>query len=246
MEVSIYAPSYKRPQKAKTQIIYPSVKLVVCESQADDYIKNGNDIVICPDSAQGNLCGVRNWILDNLFNDNDCLVLLDDDCSFIGYYNNKDQYRFKDNELIEFCEKSALLCQQLGYKFFGLNCIPDKGAYKEYMPFGFTKYIGGPFQAHLKDSPIRYDEQLSLKEDYDMTLQHIYKYGGCLRTNYAHYNVKQAEQVGGCATYRNLDEEKRQFKLLQEKWGKDIIKQDKQSKRSFDFNPILKIPINGV
>tara|TARA_R110002020_G_scaffold92899_2_gene224456 strand:- start:11818 stop:12558 length:741 start_codon:yes stop_codon:yes gene_type:complete len=246
MKVKIFAPSYKRPEKAKTQMVYPGVTLVVCESQAEEYKKNGNNIVVCPDSAQGNLCRVRNWILDNLFEDNDCLILLDDDCSYIGYWNNQKQIRFNNNELIEFCEKSALLCDELGYKFFGLNCIMDKGAYREYTPLGFTQYIGGPFQAHLKNSPVRYDEQLSLKEDYDITLQHIYKYGGCLRINYAHYNVKQAEQTGGCATYRNLEEEKRQFKLLQKKWGKDIITQDKGSKRSFDFNPILKVPINGV
>ena len=246
MKVKIYAPSYKRPQKSKTQIIYPSVKLVVCESQADDYVKNGNDIIICPDSAQGNISRIRNWILDNLFYDNDCIMIIDDDCSFIGYYNNQTQFKFKNNELMDFCESSALLCKELGYKHFGFNCVADKGAYREYTPFGFTQYIGSPFSGHLKNSTLRYDEDLSLKEDYDFTLQNIYKYGGCLRINYAHYNVKQAEQMGGCATYRNLDEEKRQFKLLQDKWGKDIVKQDKGSKRSFDFNPILKIPINGV
>ena len=66
MKVKIYAPSYKRPQKSKTQIIYPSVTLVVCESQAEEYKKNGNDIVICPDSAQGNISRIRNWISNML------------------------------------------------------------------------------------------------------------------------------------------------------------------------------------
>jgi hypothetical protein len=45
---------------------------------------------------------------------------------------------------------------------------------------------------------------------------------------------------------RNLKEEERQFELLQKKWGTKIIRQDKKSKRSFDFNPILKSPIKGV
>ena len=77
-------------------------------------------------------------------------------------------------------------------------------------------------------------------------MQHIKKYGGALRFNFAHYDVKQAEQEGGCATYRNLDFEKEQFADLQKKWGKDIIKRDKGSKRSFDFNPIIKLPIKGM
>ena len=246
MKIVFYAPSYKRPEKSITQKLYPFVKLVVKESEAEEYIQNGNEVVKCPDNIQGNLCRVRNWILDNLFLDADCLILLDDDCRGIGRWQDQTYYKFNSEELFESCEIWAKLCSDFGFKFWGLNCVVDKGAYREYTPFGFTQYIGGPFQAHLKDSKLRYDEELSLKEDYDMTLQHIHKYGGCLRINYAHYNVKQAEQVGGCATYRNLNEEKRQFKLLQHKWGKDIIKEDKQSKRGFDFNPILKIPINGV
>ena len=80
MRVKFYAPSYKRPQKSITQINYPNIKLVVRESDAEEYINNENDIIICPDNAQGNLCKVRNWILDNLFDeDTDCIVLLDDD-----------------------------------------------------------------------------------------------------------------------------------------------------------------------
>ena len=45
---------------------------------------------------------------------------------------------------------------------------------------------------------------------------------------------------------RNLKKEKQQFFHLQKKWGKDVIKRDKGSKKSFDFNPIMKVPIKGV
>jgi len=246
MKIKIFAPSYKRPEKSITQIMYPFVKLIVRESEADEYRKNGNDIIVCPDSAQGNLCRVRNWILDNLYEDADCIIILDDDCKSIGRWHNQNDITFSENELIEFCESSSILCRELGYKFWGLNCVTDKGAYREYTPFGFLQYIGGPFQAHLKESTIRYDENLPLKEDYDITLQHIKKNDGCLRINYAHYNVKQAEQTGGCSNIRNLKKEKQQFFALQKKWGKDIVKRDKGSKRSFDFNPIIKVPIKGI
>lgn len=246
MKVKFYSPSYKRPEKSITQIHFPDVQLVVRESEAEEYIANGNDVVICPDSAQGNLCRVRNWILDNLFDDADCIVLLDDDCSRIGRWEEQVQIKFNMNDLSEFAENVANLTKEMGFHFWGLNCVTDKGAYREYTPFGTLQYIGGPFQAHLKTSEIRYDEDLPLKEDYDISLQHIHKYGGCLRVNFAHYDVKQAEQEGGCATYRNLKKEKQQFFALQKKWGKDVIKRDKGSKRSFDFNPVLKVPIKGV
>lgn len=247
MKIKIFAPSYKRPEKSITQINYPSVTLVVRESEAEEYRKNGNKIVVCPDNAQGNLCRVRNWILDNLYEDDtECIVLLDDDCSAISVWQEQNLIKLSDSQLIEFCERQSILTQDSELHFWGLNCVTDKGAYREYSPLGFLQYIGGPFQGHLKTSEIRYDENLPLKEDYDMTLQHIHKYGGCLRINYANYNVKQSEQEGGCATYRNLDREKEQFFLLQKKWGKDIVKRDRKSKRSFDYNPIIKVPIKGM
>ena len=59
-------------------------------------------------------------------------------------------------------------------------------------------------------------------------------------------DVKQAKQAGGCATYRTNEKEKEQFLLLQRKWGGKIVKKDKGSRRSFDFNPIIHIPIKGV
>jgi hypothetical protein len=246
MRIKFLAPSYRRPEKSMTQMAYPQVQLVVRESEAEEYRKNGNEIIECPDSAQGNLCRVRNWMLDNLFDDADCIVLLDDDCSAIKVWQEQVAHTLSPDELTEYCENWASMCQEWGYHFWGLNCIPDKGAYREYTPFGTLQYIGGPFQAHLKSSELRYDEELPLKEDYDLTLQHIQRYGGCMRVNYAHYVVKQAEQEGGCATYRNMDREKQQFFDLQRKWGKDVIARDKGSKRTFDFNPVLKVPLKGV
>jgi len=245
MKVKFFAPSYKRPEKSITQKTYPFVKLVVRESDKDDYLANGNDIVVVPDSAQGNVCRIRNYILDNLADDCDYVILMDDDCKGIYRWENQTKILFKQDELIEFCEQMSILCNDWGYKFWGLNCVGDKGSYREHTPFGTLQYIGSPFHAHFKNE-IRYDENLPLKEDYDITLQHIRKYGGCLRVNFANYDVKQAEQTGGCATYRNLAKEKEQFELLQKKWGSKVIKQDKKSKRSFDFNPIMKCPIKGI
>ena len=44
----------------------------------------------------------------------------------------------------------------------------------------------------------------------------------------------------------NLEKEREQFFLLQKKWGKDIIRRDKKSSRSFDFNPIMRIPVKSI
>ena len=105
----------------------------------------------------------------------------------------------------------------------------------------------------LKGNPLRYDERLPLKEDYDMTLQNCNKYRGCLRVNKYHYDCKQSKQAGGCASYRNYDREIQQLKALQAKWGDDIVKIDtvlnhnaKKVKKNIDYNPVIHIPIAGV
>jgi hypothetical protein len=246
VKISFFAPSYKRPEKSITQTLYPFIKLVVKESEADEYINNGNDIVICPNEVQGNISRVRNWIKDNLMNDNDAIIMVDDDNKGIGRWENQKYKLFKNDELIEFCESLTILCKDFNYYSFGLNCVIDKGAYMEHTPFSTTKFIGAPFHGIIKGNECEYDEEIPLKEDYDWTLQNLKKYKGVLRCNFASYNVKQAEQKGGCSSMRNIKEEERQFSLLQKKWGSKIIQKDKKSKRSFDFNPILKSPIKGV
>lgn len=246
MNIGYFAPSYKRPKKSKTQELFPFVKIVVKESESNEYVKNGNDIIICPDNAQGNLCRVRNWILDNYLHKYDALILLDDDYNNVIRWNAQKQIILKNDDFEEFCEQISIICKDYGFYFFGLNCVTDKGAYREHTPFSTNKYIGGPFQGFINGNELRYDESLNLKEDYDMTLQNLKEYNGCLRVNFASYDVKQAKQSGGCAAQRNSAEEKKQFNLLQKKWGSKIIQKDKKSKKSFDFNPILKTPLKGV
>lgn len=246
MKIGFFAPSYKRPQKSSTQKIFPFVKIVVKEEEALEYEKNGNEIIVCPNEKQGNLCRVRNWILDNYIDKYDSLVLLDDDYQKIIRWNFQKQIILNSNEFEEECEKLAILAKDWGFYYFGMNCVTDKGAYMEHTPFSTNKYIGGPFQGFLRGNECRYDESLNLKEDYDMTLQNLKRYNGALRANFLSYDVKQAQQTGGCAMQRNTKEEEKQFLLLQKKWGEKIIKKDNKSKKNFDFNPLMKTPLKGV
>lgn len=246
MNIGYFSPSYKRPQKSITQIKYPFVKLIVKESEANDYIKNGNEIIICPNEAQGNIAKIRNYIIDKYLNDFDAIVIIDDDCKGLGYWQKQKYKIFESDELQEFFESMYILTKEFNYKLFGFNCVIDKGAYREHTPFSTNKFIGAPCGMILKGNECRYDEDIPLKEDYDFTLQNLKKYKGALRANFASYDVKQAEQKGGCANMRNLQEEEKQFNLLQKKWGTKIIQKDNKSKRKFDFNPIIRTPLKGI
>lgn len=175
----------------------------VAESEYDEYVsKNkGADIISVPDNVQGNLCRIRNYILDKEFESGtDGVLIIDDDMRAICRHEQRGNFGYERHELDEpelyaFIEQGFRLCEEWGYKFWGVNCVLDPKAYRQQTPFNTTKYIGGPFQAHLKND-IRYDEKLPLKEDYDITLQHLLKWGGRLdsmhTTTCANRRSKQA------------------------------------------------------
>lgn len=259
MKISICSPSYKRP-KVETFEYLSFVKVYVDNKEFDDYIKNNpgfeSNIISVPDGIQGNVSRIRNYILDEEFkNGADAVCIIDDDMKGIYHFEMKDGYAYyqeivEEKEFYDFLLKGCLLCEEFGFKLWGVNLNKDALNYKHCLPFNTKAVILGPFSVHLKN-PLRYDERLPLKEDYDIALQHLSKYRGILRLNKYHYNCKQSKQKGGCATYRNYEREEQQLRLLQKKWGSKIVKIDSSSKAkkkkvNIDYNPIIHIPIKGV
>lgn len=263
MRISVNCPSYKRP-KVETLDYLPFCKVWVAESEYEKYIDANKgfekNIISVPNEVQGNLCRIRNYILDKEFADGcEVVCIVDDDLRAVyrfekaeGSLYGYDKVKVEADEFMGFLYKYSVLCDDFGFKFWGVMCNADALSYRHSTPFSTVSYIGGPFQVHLKNS-LRYDERLPLKEDYDMTLQHCNIYRGCLRVNKFHYDAKQSQQAGGCASYRSYEREKSQLEALQKKWGKDIIKIDnainhnaKKTKKNIDYNPIIHIPIKGV
>lgn len=261
MKISVNCPSYKRP-KVETLDYLPFCKVWVDNKEYDDYIKANpkykDNIISVPDGIQGNVCRIRNYILDKEFEKGiDVVCIIDDDMNGIYYFENENGKAYNkkivnQDEFVQFLEKYSVMCEELGFKLWGVNLNQDALSYRQYSPFSTNSVILGPFSCHLRNN-IRYDVNLPLKEDYDLAIQHLNKYRGILRLNKFHYNCKQSKQAGGCATYRNYQREEEQLKLLQKKWGKEIVKIDnvknsnmKKEKKELDYNPIIKIPIKGI
>jgi hypothetical protein len=254
MNISICIPSYKRPFVETLKYI-PSARVYVAKSQFDEYKKRNpnSNIISVEEKYQGNVCRIRNRIMD-LEKDN-ILCIVDDALQYIGYWENKKDIKLDtEKEIYLFIEKYTIMAQDIGAKLWGINVNKDKQVYTEHRPFSTTAYIGSPFMVHIH-SDIRFDENLSLKEDYDFTLQNLNKYRIVFRVNKYHYHVRQKEQAGGVAEYRTLEREREQLLLLQKKWGSRIIKEDKlksgkgrksKKNRLYDINPIMHSPISGV
>jgi DUF971 family protein len=253
----VCAPSYKRPNAVRTLEYLPSTRIYVSNTEVDAY-RAANpkaDIVGVDPKHQGNVCRIRNHILDCEMKDGRAVLIIDDDLA--GLYRWRRLQRVKmetEEEVYAFVEKYTALCREWGCPAWGVNVNPDGQVYREMTPFSLTSFIGSPFIVHVAHR-LRYDERLSLKEDYDFTLQLLNAHRKVMRVNGAYYSTLQMAQPGGCATYRNMDEEKRQLELLRKKWGSHIVRADalttsrnhKTTKvRTVDVNPVIRSPIRGV
>ena len=246
----------------KTLSYLPFCRVWVDCGEYDEYKRNypEADIISCPEGVQGNLCRIRNYILDEEFKRGmDVVLIIDDDFTCLRRFDyvasenwGYEPYIISAEEFIPFIEKYSIIASDMGAKFWGVNCNCDPMAYRHNTPFSTRSYIGGPFQCFLKGNRCRYDEALPLKEDYDMSIQQLNMERVVLRVNSYHYLYKQSEQKGGCATYRNRQREEEQLEALRRKWGGQIVKIDTSNKgqttkeKRLDYNPIIRIPIKGV
>lgn len=245
--MKIYAPTYKRSKLCTTHKYLKEVIYVVRESEAKDYENIHDKLWIVPDSAQGNIARIRNYILDH--SDEDTFVTMDDDIKYFGRWNGNESKKMTEQEVYNMIQEGNQLAEDLDIHLWGLNLVADKGAYREYTPFGMTQMILGPFQGHRKN-PKRYDENIFLKEDYDMSIQILKEYRKTLRLNMYHYVCDQNTLRGGCAESRNIEIEKEHLLMLQDKWGDKIVRFDNSNKsnknKTYDINPIINVPISGV
>lgn len=259
MEILIASPSYRRPFSCDIVKYIPSVQVFVDEKELFLYQSSyprGNFIAV-PAGIQGNNCRVKNYILDRFQNNVVCIV--DDDLTNIGYHENGHiNYLSRERDVQHFLYKYTVMALDLGVHMWGVNLNQDYQLYHEWTPFALSSHIAGPFSVHV-NSDLRYDERLSLKDDYDMVLQQLNKYRKILRLNKFFYLARQAAsgdiKAGGCSVYRTLDEEERQNVLLQKKWGSKIVQRDTLASsrshslkkvRTVDINPIVKPPIKGL
>jgi hypothetical protein len=257
MNIKVCCPSWKRP-KVETLKYLPFCRVYVDDSEHKEYCKQntGADIIKCPKGIQGNLCRVRNYILDQEFQAGaDVVLIIDDDMRGIFYHEHRQKCLVPAEDFLFVIEKFSIMAKDIGAYFWGLNCNEDPQSYRENTPFSTLSYIGGPFQCFLKGNTCYYDERLPLKEDYDMTLQQLNKHRIIFRVNKYFYDVKQSKQAGGCAAIRNLKREKQQLELLKKKWGNKIVRIDtlnrnhrtaKKRTMTFDYNPVIRAPIKGL
>lgn len=238
--MKVIIPSYKRPDRVITADYLPEAYICVSPEEKDAYAANyGADrLIVLDGGVQGNIARVRNWILDHVKGD---IVMIDDDIDYIGMTEHGERVKLSGDEVMALFERGFILAEDLGAYLWGFNVQDDRMFYREYTPFSLQSPVLATVCC-IRENPLRYDERIPLKEDYDYFLQHIKTYRKVLRMNKYHYHTKHLIGSGGCIAYRTMDREKECAELLQRKWGSKVVKLDFER----SINPIIKSPLKGV
>lgn len=185
--------------------------------------------LIAPPGVQGNgKSRALNWMLDTQWDDCDAIIHMDDDIHwYAAHMGDETARRLKEEEVYELFENFCRLAYEWGCGMWGLSINIDRLSYAEFLPFSLHGYIDGGTVGYVRNDGIRYDEELTIKEDVDYFLQSLEKYHKALRINKYRIYKESFTNHGGCQFFRNPENEKKQFKRMQEKWGSDIIRPNK-------------------
>ena len=240
--IKVFSPSYKRSGNVKVARWVDQVVICVHEFEVREYRKNhSNELLILPDSLRGNMAKVRNFILDHC--EAEICVMMDDDVESVGYFEKGKAVTMEWNSVQDKILEWSVQAMELGTVLFGINLQSDPKFYREYSPISFQVPVLGPFSCILtKGNDIRYDERLSLNEDYDYFLQVIRKHHKVLRWNKFHYRAGHLKESGGCGAYRSLKREKAQAEIMLKKWGPSVVRYD----FTRSTNPVVSIPFKGI
>jgi len=205
---------------------------VDAESLAD-YRKLGLDALV-----GGKLCPARNMALDVASKRRQVCVQVSDDIGKWLYYDVEKQ-SFAGEVTMEkanLAEKGSTIyqisplaaAQYLLAKMRSSEAKPKLGGvYPQSNPaialglqeYGTRHFILGDFFV-ADASPCRFDEELTLKEDYDYTCGHLQAHGSVLRCNRLFVFAKHRSNAGGAVDARDAQGEKERanIRALQRKW----------------------------
>lgn len=165
----------------------------------------------------GNLMDSRNFALEHAFKNNNICIQLSDDIKKVT--TNKNFFKKETVSLDEAIQD--IVSKFIKIKGVDLMGVPPTDNYF----FANKLVLENKFcigdMLFVKPNELRFDTQLSLKEDYDYTLQHIQK-GKVLRYQKYLFTFKHYSNKGGAVDIRNDKEEQKNIMILKYKWGDKI------------------------
>lgn len=170
----------------------------------------------------GPLCKARNAALNDAHSRSLPCIQLSDDLTKIERVFAVNKLNKTVSATFDFAVASMLSAADRAQAFLaGVAPTTNKLFFNPNRAITLTNFIVGDFIL-VRPSPLRFDEDMVLKEDYDFTLQHLKSYGRVARCNgiFAYFSHRKNE--GGAVSYRTAAIEQDMIAHLKKKWGHHI------------------------
>ena len=190
-------------------------KYIFCVKKGEKHLYEQNGCVNVFET--GNLMQSRNFALEHAYKNKLICVQLSDDIKKVVVNKNFGEpvnvkLDFAINDIIEKFNKVK------GIKLLGIPPT-DNFFFAKSIISKNTFCIGD--MLFVKPTELRFDEQLTLKEDYDYTLQHKERFG-CVRYQKYLFTFQHYTNDGGAVDVRNDAEEQKNIRILKSKWGDKV------------------------
>jgi hypothetical protein len=111
---------------------------------------------------------------------------------------------------------------------FYAGIAPTDNAYFTRVAVNTAGFIRSAFTVYRPGSQLRYDHQFPVKGDYDLTCQHLQKYGRVARVDGLLGSFAYGQGSGGCVAYRTPEMERDVIAKLMAKWPQAITPNPKR------------------
>lgn len=237
------------PSKGRAGIVkttrFVETSIVFCpKEERDEYKKHHENVVAVPDDVAG-ITKTRNWILRwaRITNENRILMMDDDLRTFAKFEKGKPGVGVPVSyeRFVHLAANMFDMATDLGTNLWGFQVTNDGKTYREYSPFSLQSFIAGHLMGIIDDGQ-RFDERMQVKEDYDFSMQSLYRYRRVLRFNKYSFYVDHHETLGGCRTYRTMEMELNAIETLKRKWGTELVSVNPKKR----YEVRVRSPIAGI
>lgn len=166
----------------------------------------------------GTLMQSRNTALDMAFNENKICVQLSDDLKKVTTNKN---FALKKQVDLDFAIENLVNVFQKVNGVYLMGIPPTSNDFFAKSLISKNTFCIGDM-LFVKPNDLRFDTSLTLKEDYDYSLQHLSKYKNCFRYQKYLFEFEHYKNKGGVVDYRTEQEEQKNIKVLFSKWGNKI------------------------
>jgi hypothetical protein len=228
--------SHKRPQNIKPIIeLIGDCTFYVNKGELQTYLNAGaKNVVECGD----NICQARNKAIKDAREHNLPSIQVSDDLKSLKTVRLENgKHIVEKTDFISVVDIMVTELLNKGYFYGGVAVTTNRLNYTG-QDFSYDKLIVCDLVC-MMPSGYFFDEEMYLKEDYDMTITQLLETGGVVRCNQFLCDFPHRENDGGANTYRNNESEDNATKRIYGKWGELIKPHSKREGQiSLNYNKI--------